>query len=1068
MTRNERSLPIGDRRWWLAAAAIVVLLAPGLARANAFVTGTTARPTQLALADFDEDGYPDAACGYDVSGRGLVTISPGRGEGEPFDRPVVARDLPESPAFVVAGDLDADGHADIAAASEGGRTVWVLSGDGRGGLERAVTIDAGLPIRSLEVAEVGRPDGLPDLIVGVAGGRSVAFASPEGATRAAAAFDVEVATRSAFGLRWNADALADDVYLVPGRETPAVVVTKASATFAVTTTADGGPGSLRQAILDANASPGTDLVTFAIAGTAPFVVAPLTPLPPVADTLTIDATTQPGAEPGVPVIVLSGASAPVGADGLTLEAPACTVRGLGIVAFPGSGLVVRAPDCVIEGNVVGAGQGNGESGIVLDGASNTTVGGTTPAARNVVSGNGAYGIFVLGGSGNRIQGNFVGTNAAGSAALANAFDGVLVAASSNNVVGGTAPGAGNVISGNGAVGVYVDAPGATGNIVQGNFIGLDATGAVRLGNGAEGVFVDGAGGNTVGGTTPAARNVISANGLAGVTITDPDATDNLVQGNFVGTDATGLLDRGNALEGVYLLDAPENTIGGAVAGARNVLSGNDEEGVEIFGALSAGNRIEGNYVGVAASGDRDLGNRLAGIRVDSAPSNTVGGGNTVSGNDGPGVEVLGADSTGNAVAGNRIGTDATGTAPIGNALDGVVLGNASGETLVGGTGTGAGNVVAFNGGAGVFVESGSGNTVSANTIFGNIGLGVDLAPAGPTPNDAGDADGGANLGQNAPTLSRVAGASVEGTLDAAPNVSYRVEFFSSAGCDDSGRGEGSVYLGSATVTTDADGHATISAVLAAAPPAGHVVTATASGAVAGTSEFSGCVAATRAGTADLSISVAGAPDPVASGGEVVYTLAVTNAGPDAAEGVTVTSETPQATVFVSATASQGSCATPETGAAGPIACALGTIAAGATATATLVVRVEAEPGARVEFAAEVASGSADPDAQNNQASTETDVEDAPPPPPPPVVADVRALAGGKPFRIKITGSNFQPGVRVFVGGDEAAWANVKAKGTTALVLRGGRALKRKFPAGTAVGLRIVNPDGGEVTASFSR
>jgi hypothetical protein len=282
------------------------------------------------------------------------------------------------------------------------------------------------------------------------------------------------------------------------------------------TLADSGPGSLRQALLDANAS-GGDTITFAVAGTINVNATGLGALPVITASVTIDATTAPGYA-GSPVVELNGSAVPAGNGGLRFTSSGNTVKGLAINLFPAYGINLNSgANDVIQGNYIGtnlAGTlalGNAYSGIAVSG-NNNLIGGTTAAQRNVISGNVNYGIVInSGATGNVVEGDYIGTNAAGSAALPNAWSGVGLFGA-NNTVGGTATGAGNLISGNSQRGVYLTGSGATNNLVEGNLIGTNVTGTAALGNSLTGVAIfGGASGYTIGGTTAAARNVLYGN-----------------------------------------------------------------------------------------------------------------------------------------------------------------------------------------------------------------------------------------------------------------------------------------------------------------------------------------------------------------------------------------------------------------------------------------------------------------------------------------------------------------------------------------------------------------------------
>ena len=499
--------------------------------------------------------------------------------------------------------------------------------------------------------------------------------------------------------------------------------------------------TLRAALEEANAHPGADLITFDIAGAGPHTIRPLSALPALTEPATLDGFTQPGASANtngpaagsnaVLMIELDGSSAG-NAHGLRLSGGNSTVRGLVINRFQGSGIRID------------------------------TAGGNT------------------------VSGNYIGTDPAGVTAFGNNVNpgvgihgGLGIVGVSHNIVGGTAPADRNVISGGHFVGVLISGGDAgSDNLVQGNFIGTNAAGTGPLGN-AFGVWPNAAR-NTIGGTTPAARNVISGNAQAGVLFSGAFGTNNVVRGNYIGTDVTGAVSVANT-RGLWIL-LPDNTIGGTTPGAGNV--------------------IAGNGVGVSLDGV-------------SNPNPTP--------------------VTGNLVQGNRIGIGTAG--PLGNSSHGVQIDAASQTTV-------DGNTIAFNGGNGVSVQRGAGNALHRNTIFSNGGLGIDLAPAGVTPNDAGDGDTGANNLQNFPVLHAAittdSGTTIQGTLDSTPATRFTVTFFSNVACDGSGFGEGETSMGSAVVTTNAGGHASFLSTTSTVP-AGQFITAVATDPDDNTSEFSRCV-----------------------------------------------------------------------------------------------------------------------------------------------------------------------------------------------------------------------------------
>ncbi len=402
----------------------------------------------------------------------------------------------------------------------------------------------------------------------------------------------------------------------------------------------------------------------------------------------------------------------------------------------------------------------------------------------------------------------------------------------------------------GGSGIDVRGSGAKGNRVEGNFIGTSVGGNTALGNRANGVFlVSGASGNTVGGTSSAARNIISGNRDSGVAISS-SATGNKVLGNYIGTTRDGNSDLGNANEGVNIrFISSDNIVGGTSREARNVISGNDASGVMISSAGTRGNKVEGNLIGTDAAGTADLGNADNGVLIlASASANTIGGTvsaarNTISGN-GRGVVIFDSGTTGNVVTGNFIGTTVTGTAALGNADDGVLVFAGASGNIIGGASGAAGNRIANNGGDGVWVLSGTGNSILSNSIFSNGGLGIDLDVDGVATNDSDDPDTGANNLQNLPVrLSAIrsnatALTTVTGRLNSNPSQDFVVQCFV-ATPDPSRHGEGRLPAGQdTTVTTNAEGDASF-ACASAVPQPGQTVTATATRTATGdTSEFS--------------------------------------------------------------------------------------------------------------------------------------------------------------------------------------------------------------------------------------
>jgi uncharacterized repeat protein (TIGR01451 family) len=377
---------------------------------------------------------------------------------------------------------------------------------------------------------------------------------------------------------------------------PAAAATPAvGATFTVTTANDGGSNSLRQAIIDANASPDLDKIVFDIPGSGIQMINLTSSLPTITSPVIIDGYSQPGASPNtladgddaVLLIEINGASAGTNTNGLTISAGGSVIRGLIITGFRFSGIVlVGSGDNRIEGNFVNA---NGTRGVTIeDNASNNLIGGVTPDTRNVISGNGRQGVRILpGSSANRVQGNFIGVDRSGMVAAGNFNEGVLVAGS-GNLIGGQTPGARNVISASlSGSGVGMVTSAATDNQIRGNYIGTNANGTTPLGNRQEGALLDqGATNNTIGGTSPADRNIISGNGQNGIVIGfNSAANGNRILNNFIGTGPDGVSPLGNRQAGISIASSSNNAIGDQ-DGNGNRIAFNLDAGVRIFSGIN--------------------------------------------------------------------------------------------------------------------------------------------------------------------------------------------------------------------------------------------------------------------------------------------------------------------------------------------------------------------------------------------------------------------------------------------------------------------------------------------------
>lgn len=561
------------------------------------------------------------------------------------------------------------------------------------------------------------------------------------------------------------------------------------------------------------------------------------------------------------VAVGGGAALSNAADGVTIQGAPANVIG-GVLSGEGNllsgngkaGLALNASGAtlnVAQGNFIGTDASgtfavpNGYAGVAVTGAGNNFFGGNTASARNIISGNRQDGIFLSSGSaGNTIAGNYIGTDAAGGKALGNLYTGVALADAPANTVGGNAAGAGNLISGNHYYGISLSA-GAVANVIQGNFVGTDAHGNQALKNRLSGLRIESAD-NTVGG---GAGNLISGNGENGVFLVGAAATRNLILGNHIGTTRGGGARLGNGAAGVDLSGAPRNAVG--QPGQGNVISGNGDAGLFIVDAGADGNICAGNRIGTDASGTFALPNAMEGVYIESGKSNLIGGaslgsGNLVSGNATRGIFIT--NSAWNILQGNWVGTQADGESPLGNMFHNLELENNALDNVIGGSGRAA-NTVAYAGSiyAGIRIRNGAKrNRIDGNSIFDNGALGIDLGAAGVTPNDACDADAGANNLQNFPVLTQVIGgptAGIRGTLNSQASASYLIQFFASPECDPAGYGEGKRYLGEITVAAGAGCGAAFLARFAEALPPGWAVTATARDRANNTSEFSACAMA---------------------------------------------------------------------------------------------------------------------------------------------------------------------------------------------------------------------------------
>ena len=753
------------------------------AAANPVLEG---RATSLAQADFDGDGVPDLAVAYRLGESGAIAIFRGEyaalyprfpaalarraalgNQLQPFDpAPLWTQITTAAADFLVAGDFDADGHADLVWASRDRAFLHFAGGSGAGSFAASQTRALPDLPTALGAFELDRVDGLPEIVVGVDGDANRAlllFGGPRGAWAATPAIypvtetirrlsagridpdpyidlalnegneravllgaddeatpqmqrlempraflDHEAAfakeTVASLPMRLDDNGMTDFVKiddsgkLVFERFVPANTFTVNSTDSVIDGTCNLAHCSLNDAIQAANTSPGSDAIVFNLPGSPPYRINSNGSHPVITETLMIDGSTQPGFA-GDPIVELHG---PGSGDGLIFGAAAISslVRSLVINGF------VSIPHY-------------------------------------------SYGIAISIGSPNTtVEGCRIGTSVDGQTAIANTGGIGFSFGADRGLVGGTAAGAGNLISGNTWFGVYDYQ--AVDTVIQGNRIGTRPAGTGSgLGNGT-GVILGGTG-SRLGGDSAGTGNLISGNSIG---INDIGQL-NAIQGNRIGTDLSGSNPLPNTLRGIWLAGT-QLLIGGTTTTlASNIISGNLGNGIE---GNASQTRIEANKIGVSATGF-------------PLP------------NGGAGIALIGSR--------NRIGNAAAGLA--------------------------AGNAIAFNeGGINCNFDTGAtGMRILSNSIILNSAYNIFCGPPPPTLTAA-------TLGTG--------GLFVNGSHHGEPNWDYRIEFFRSDSCGQGGIPGGYALLGFQDVHTDGAGNASYNFNLPAPPVdllVGNVVTATA-------------------------------------------------------------------------------------------------------------------------------------------------------------------------------------------------------------------------------------------------
>ncbi len=390
--------------------------------------------------------------------------------------------------------------------------------------------------------------------------------------------------------------------------TPTVVPAYA---VAVTNLNDSGTGSLRSAIAAVNAEPSSTstVITFSVNGTILLASA----LPAITADVRIDGTSAPGYAGAGPVVEVNangnaGLIFATGSNGSQLLAVAVDNAGGNGVTLNASSITLNFDSIGV--NLAGAAFGNSGDGVYVSAtSSNDLIGlnssGASGVVGNVISGNAGNGISFHGSSGNVVVANRIGTNRAGTSAVANGGNGIwLTNASTGNEIGGTVytdaatgktndptgnkgtvtpvfivPPLGNLISGNAQNGVLIDAL-SINNTLNGNFIGTNASGEAAIGNGADGVSITGAGLNALIGCLANQNpfvyyNVISGNAGNGLHITSSNNVT--VQGNFFGIDADNSMAVANNGDGILIDGSSQNTQVGGVIPLGNVVGRQRQE-----------------------------------------------------------------------------------------------------------------------------------------------------------------------------------------------------------------------------------------------------------------------------------------------------------------------------------------------------------------------------------------------------------------------------------------------------------------------------------------------------------
>jgi hypothetical protein len=516
--------------------------------------------------------------------------------------------------------------------------------------------------------------------------------------------------------------------------------------LAVYTAADG-TNTLRKCIRLANGNVGKDNINFNLPGVGPYIVSVATTTLAITDTVIIDGYTQLGASAGNLLVQLNCSTGGIDILQLNAGSTGSIIRGLVIYGNNAStGIKINTSNNhVISGNYIGTNLAGTATvagsilqiGISLINATNCTIGGTGGVlTRNIVSGNSQKGIYIQATStGTVVQGNYIGVNATGNTALANTGSGVEINSFNTQTIGGLSYSARNVISGNqNGINVFT----CNALIVKGNFIGLGADGKTVIPNTQQGINLQNpTSATTIGGLTLPERNIISGNQYG---IQAANATGITIQNNYIGTDSTGLLAKGNSQSGINFMTATNTNvlIGGTTYSARNIISGNTSNGISIINCTTL--TIKGNFIGLGADGTTAIPNGQSGINLGNPTTSVIIGGLSLpernviaSSTNNYGINV--STNSGITIQNNYIGTDSTGLLARGN-KGGISIATGT-SVLIGGTTYSARNLICSStGNQGIFLNSIStsvviqgnfiGLAVNGTTAFGNTNNGIQI------------------------------------------------------------------------------------------------------------------------------------------------------------------------------------------------------------------------------------------------------------------------------------------------------------------------------------------------------